>query len=137
MQYALVNVVHEINSHNQNVEGCSIQITDKEKRSQNSYTSLSSAMELKFGVFRFLPTTHAETNASKMRPRSSRTMQHFTCVYLHTQTAVHTYLMNHGYFDCGKNPNTPNLSPLPGYRWCRFWDLWSISAIQVQIKLVL
>ena len=42
----------------------------------------SSAMELQLGVFRFLPTTRAETNANKMRARSSRAMQRFTLTYL-------------------------------------------------------
>ena len=74
----------------------------------------SSAMELQLGVFGFLLSTHTETNANKMRPRSSRAVGRFTRVYLHAQTAVHMHLTNHGYFDRGKNPNTPNLSPMPG-----------------------
>ena len=54
-------------------------------------------------------------------------MQGFTRVYIRTQTIAHRHLTNRRYFDCGENPNTPNLSPIPGYRRCRFWDLWSIS----------
>ena len=34
-------------------------------------------------------------------------MRHFTCVYLHTQTAIHTHLVNHNYFDHGKSPKIP------------------------------
>ena len=70
-----------------------------------------SAMGLKFGVFGFLSTTYAETNANKMCLRSSRGVWRFMRVYLHALTAVHTHLTNHGYFDGGKNLNTPNLSP--------------------------
>ena len=94
----------------------------------------SSAMGLKLGVFRFLPTTHTETHANKMCPRSSRAVRHFTCVYFHTQTAVHTHLTNHGYFDRRKTPNTPNLSPMPGWKWRRFWDLPCISVITSEVS---
>ena len=34
-----------------------------------------------------------------MRPRSSCAVRHFRCVYLHAQTAVHTHLTNHNYFE--------------------------------------
>ena len=67
-----------------------------------------SAMEIQLGVFGFWPTTHVGTNADKMRSQSSRTVQCFKCVYLNAQTAVHTHLTNHGYFDEGKTTNTPN-----------------------------
>ena len=72
---------------------------------------VSSAMGLKLGVFGFLSTsatTHTETNTNKIRPRSSRTVRCFTCIYLHAQTAVYKHLMNHSYFDRRKNPNTHN-----------------------------
>ena len=46
-----------------------------------------------------------------MRPLSPRSMWHFTRVYYHTQTTVHMHLTNHGYFDRGKNTNTPILAP--------------------------
>ena len=49
----------------------------------------SSAMGLNLGVFGFLPTTHAKTNAKQMRSRSSRAVRRFTRVCLHAQTAVH------------------------------------------------
>ena len=71
----------------------------------------SSAMGLKLGVFWFLPTTHT-AHANKMHLRSSRAMRRFMCGYFHTPTAIHTHLMNHGYFDHRKNPETPNLRPL-------------------------
>ena len=74
----------------------------------------SSAMELQLGVFELLLTTHMEMNTNKMRPRSSCAVRRFTCVYLHAQTAVHMLQTNHCYFDHGKNPNAPNLSPMPG-----------------------
>ena len=68
----------------------------------------ASAMELQLGVFGFLTTTHAETKANKMRAQPLRAVQHFTPVYFHAQAAVHTSLLNCGYFDHGKNLNTPN-----------------------------
>ena len=37
------------------------------------------------------------------------------------------HLMNHDYFDYGKNPKTPKLSPMLGSRWRRVWYLWCIS----------
>ena len=40
------------------------------------------------GVFGFLPTTHAKSNAIQMRPWSLRAVQPFTCVYLHAKAAV-------------------------------------------------
>ena len=96
----------------------------------------SSAMGLKLGVFGFLPTTHAKTNAKQMRERSSRAVRRFTRVYLHaadrSRCRWHTHLTNHGYFDNGKNPKTPNLSPMPGLKWRRFWDLLCISVAIVQ-----
>ena len=41
-----------------------------------------------FGVFGFLLTTHAETNANKMSLQSVSAMQLFTHIYLHVQTAA-------------------------------------------------
>ena len=48
----------------------------------------SSAMGLKFGVFGFLPTTHAKTNTKQMLSRSLRAVRRFMCVYLKGQTVV-------------------------------------------------
>ena len=45
---------------------------------------------------------------------STRALRLFTHIYLHAQTAVYTHLTNHGYFDCGNIPKTPNLSPMLG-----------------------
>ena len=50
------------------------------------YVMASSAMELKLEAFRFFPTTHTKKPTKPMRRRSSRTVQHFTRVYLHAQT---------------------------------------------------
>ena len=67
-------------------------LTDKRGRFQTAYNALgvkaSSATGLKMGVFRFLPTTHAKTNAKQMSPRSSRTVRRFTRFHLHAKTAV-------------------------------------------------
>ena len=48
----------------------------------------SSAMGFKLGVFGFLPTTHAKTNAKQMCPQTSRAVRRFMHVCLHAQTAV-------------------------------------------------
>ena len=45
-------------------------------------------MGVNLGVFGFLPTTHAKTNAKQMRPQSLRTVRRLTHVYLLTQIAV-------------------------------------------------
>ena len=47
-----------------------------------------------------------------------------------------THLTNHDYFYCGKNPKTPNLSPMPGSRWRMVWYLpplylWSSTQMKV------
>ena len=42
-------------------------------------------------------------------------------------------MTNHNHFDYGKNPKTPNLSPMPESRWRRFWDLPCISMIKCQL----
>ena len=51
---------------------------------------------------------------TKMHPRSLSTVRRFTHVYHQAQTVVHTHPTNHGYFDRGKNLNTPNWSPCWG-----------------------
>ena len=50
-----------------------------------SHVMVSSAMGLKLGVFRFLPTTHAKAHTKQIHSWSLRAMQHFTRVYLHVQ----------------------------------------------------
>ena len=83
----------------------------------------SSAVELQLGKFRFLLTTHTRKQRQTKCVHNLRT--HLTPVYLHAQTAAHTHLLNHGYFDRGKNPNTPNWTPMP-VKWRSFWGLWFI-----------
>ena len=58
----------------------------------------ASAMALQLGVFRFLPTTHMETNAKQICPRSLRAVWHFIRIYLHAQATVHMHPMNHVLF---------------------------------------
>ena len=72
----------------------------------------SSAMGLKLGVFGFLPTTHAETNANKMHPQSMRAMWLFTHVYLHAQTPVHTCAPDESWlFWSQEKPEYPQFEP--------------------------
>ena len=84
------------------------------------------------GVFRvFADHTHKNkrnTNASTIFAH----LQHFTRVFSrsdHSWCRWHAHLTNYGYFDYGKNPKTPNLSPMPESRWRRFWDLPCISMV--------
>ena len=86
----------------------------------------SSAMELQLGVFWLCQTTHAEMNANKMPPRSSRTVRRFTHACL--SSSSDRYAPDESqFFDRGENPNTPNRIPMLGQRWSRFCDLWFIS----------
>ena len=48
----------------------------------------SSAIGLKLGVFKFLPTALTETNTKQMHLRSLHTVRCFMCVYLHAPTTV-------------------------------------------------
>ena len=73
-----------------------------------------SAIELQLGVFQFLLTTHMETNANKMHPRSLCSVRHLTRIYLHVQTTADAgdmHLTND--FDYGKTLNTINWRPMP------------------------
>ena len=92
-----------------------VQNTDIERYSRTPIppcVMASPAMELQLGVFWLLADHTLRKNAKKMHPRSSHTVQHFTSVYFHAQTAVHMHLTNLSYFDREKNQNTPNLSPM-------------------------
>ena len=67
---------------------------------------VSSAMGLKLGVFRFLPTTHTKTNAKQMCPLTLCAVQHFTpclssCLDCN-RCRWQTHLTNREYFDYGK-----------------------------------
>ena len=68
-----------------------------------------------------------------MRSRSLHTMRRFMCVISscsdHSRCRRHMHLINYDYFDYRKNPNTPNLSPMPWKKWHRFWDLPCISVV--------
>ena len=81
-----------------------------------SHVMASSAIALQLGIFGFLPTTHTETNANKMRPWSSRTVRRFMSVYLCAQTVVYmcTWQQIAVILLAGKTQDTPNLSPMPG-----------------------
>ena len=46
----------------------------------------------------------------------------------------HMHRTNHGWFDYGGNPKTPNLSPMPKSRWRRFWDLRCISLVKTHLR---
>ena len=62
-------------------------------------------MELQLGSIRVF-ANNTETNANKMCPRSLHAVWSFMHVYLQAQTTLHTHLIRHGYFDCGKNLNS-------------------------------
>ena len=64
--------------------------TDIERRSSNSYTTpCNGVVSHGAPIGGILPTTHAETNANKMRPRSLRAIRRFMRVHLQAQTPVH------------------------------------------------
>ena len=84
--------------------------TDIKRRSRNSYTAqcngvISHGAPIG-GIWVFVEHTWKQTK-SKMHPRSPHMVRRVTHVYLYAQTA----LTNHGYFDRGRNPNTPKWSP--------------------------
>ena len=82
-----------------------VQITDIDRRSQNSYTAPCNGVVshgAPVGVFGFLSIIHAVT--------SLHVVWLFMLVYIRAQTAVHTYLTIHSYCDYGKNLNMPNWS---------------------------
>ena len=88
---------------------------------------VSSAM----GIFGFLSTTYTKTNAKQVRPRSSRTMWHFTR-YLHTHSDCsrckwhwHKQLRNNDYFDYEKKPKDIHFEP----RIPKVLDLHCISVV--------
>ena len=61
----------------------------------------------------------------------------YACLSSHsyrTTCRLHTHLTNHDYFDFGKNPKTPKLSPIQGLRWRRLWYLWCTSVATHQLK---
>ena len=68
-------------------------------------------MGLKFGVFGALPTMHAKP----MRPRFLHAMQRFMLVLSSrvdgSRCRWYMHLLNRVFFNYGKNPKTPNLSP--------------------------
>ena len=62
----------------------------------------SSDVGLKLGIFGFLPTTQAKTNASAIFARCAA---FYTCLSLHSDRSWcrwHTHLTNHSCFDYGK-----------------------------------
>ena len=65
---------------------------------------------LKFGVFRFLLTTHTKTNAKQMHPQSLSVVRCFTCLFSRldcSRCRWHTHLTNYGYFDYAKTEAPP------------------------------
>ena len=94
----------------------------------------SSVMGLNLGVFRFLPTTHPKVNVQQMRSRSLCAIQHVALVCLHARIAVHAGNIHVSTWRTavilitGKSRRTSKSARMPGSRWCRFRDLWCISA---------
>ena len=80
----------------------------------------SSAMGLNLGVFRFLPTTHAKSNAKQMRSWFSRATWLLTCDWLHAQTAVHAGNYNAPVgpqlFWLREKPEDPQIEPHVGIK---------------------
>ena len=113
--------------------------TDMHQRSQTSYTALCNGFIShgdQFGVFGFLRTTYTKTDTKSNRPQSLHVMRRFMCVLTSRS-------------DCSRcsdirswrtaviliwgKPKDPNLTPKPGSRWRRFWDLWCKSVLRTQL----
>ena len=68
----------------------------------------------------------------QMCPRSLHALRHFRRVYLHAQMAEdtgdvrtwHTIVIL-----IAGNPKDAQFEPMPGWKWCRFWDLHCISVV--------
>ena len=106
---------------------CWIYVTDIERRSQNSYTAPSNDVVSngQSGVFGFLSPTHAERNANKMRPWSSRAVRCFTCVYLHAPDESRLFWSR-------KKTRIPQLEPYTGIKGspiyiCRLYSTTWVS----------
>ena len=71
-----------------------------------------SAMGLKLGVFRFF-ADHTRKNKHTHTQKCAHDLRapFYECL---SSRRWYTHLTNHGYFDYGKNPKTPNLSPMLG-----------------------
>ena len=84
-----------------------------------------------WGIRVFADHTRKNNKRKEMHPRSSRVHGSLNaCLSSRSDRSRcrwHMHLTNNGYFDYGKNPNTPNLSPMLGWKWRRFWDLPCIS----------
>ena len=93
-----------------------------------------SAMELKLGVFLvFCQPPYTKTNAKQMCCSVLR-MFIFT---LRPQKMQVTYAPDKPWlFWLRENLKTPNLSPMPGWKWCRFWDLPCISVYIPQMHKI-
>ena len=88
--------------------------TDIQGRSQTSYTTpcngvLSPGAQIG-GIWVFV----VHTRRNKRKQNVSTIFVPHAAFHLHAQIAVHMHLTNHGYCDPSKNPNTPNLSSMPG-----------------------
>ena len=94
-------------------------------------------MGLNLGVFRFLPTTHTKTGAKPTRPQFLCAMQHFTHVLSshpdHSRCSDIRTRWTPIILITRKTQKTPKSSPISGWSWLRFWDLWCISMILTHI----
>ena len=94
-----------------------VPITDIHQRSQTSYSAWCNGIVshgVQFGGLRVFAIHTCKRKCKQIRSRSSRAIQQFTRVCLH----LHTW-----WTGLRENLKTPNLSPMPGSRWRRFWDL--------------
>ena len=85
---------------------------DIENRSQNSYTTPCNGVVSHGALADHTRGNKRKQNASMIFARYRRVMR----VYLCAQTAVHTHLINHGYFDRSKKPEYPQFEPHAGIK---------------------
>ena len=115
----------------------------KPRRSQTSYTAPCNGVishgtqigDLWFFADHIRKNKH-NTNVPTI---SSRCAVFYACLSSHWEPSRcrwHAHLTNHGYFDYWKNPKTPNLCPIPGWKWHRFWNLPCRSVVLYHQKNV-
>ena len=81
------------------------------ERSQNSHTAPCNGIVSHGAPIWGIRAFADHTRGNKHKENVPTIFTRFAHVYFHTQTGIHMQLMNHGYFDHGKNPNTLNWIP--------------------------
>ena len=107
--------------------------TDIHQRFQTSYTTLCNGVVVSHGaryggLWVFADHTcknTCKTNAFTIFARCAK-----FCACLSSRSDRGTYAPDEPRLFClREKPKDPKFGPMPGSRWCRFWDLWPISVM--------